>query len=408
LTQAGPHLLIVDDDPALGKTLRIILQKDGYTVDWVATGKEGVDLVRREALTGLLTGVLIDVKLPDMNGLQVLRVVKETNPDVGAIMMTGHTDVETAVGALNQGAFAYIQKPYNVDEVKAAIARLIEKQALVRENRVLLRQMAALNADLENRVDQRTRELQAANLKLADTIEKLREAISAKSEFVSMVSHELRTPLTVILGFVQTCLNQMDRAEKNTLRHYMEIIHAHGLMLSKLIESILDLSRIREKGLDLFYETFDLRSLTQAVVESLGILKPGLRFDVFVDDESRQVVSDKDRVRQVLMNLLANAIKYSPDKAAVRVEGRAKDGVVEVSVADAGPGIAPGEQVRLFEPFYRAKDPINHRTPGTGLGLAVSKAIVEGLGGRIWVESEAGHGSRFVFTVPKDGNHGKP
>jgi len=395
-------ILIIDDDPALGKSLVGILARAGYQAEWVATGEEGVRRVRESMPEKFISGVLIDVKLPDMNGVQVLRAIKTLYPDIGAIMITGNTDTESAVNALNEGAYAYVQKPYNVDEVKAIIAKLVEKQKLIHENQTLLKTMVTLNAELEKRVTERTGDLQAANLRLAHTIERLQAADAAKSEFISMVSHELRTPLTVIIGFAQTCLNQMEKIDKDTIQHYVEIMHAHGLMLSKLIESILDLSRIREKGMTLNYETFDLKDLIQKVVESVKIIRTGLNFDVRMADASFPVVSDQDRLQQILLNLIGNAIKYSPDRGVIRIDIRADNGVVEASIADQGPGIPPDIHEKIFEPFFRAKDPINIKTPGTGLGLTITKAIVDALGGEIRVDSKVGEGSRFTFTIPRE------
>lgn len=398
---SGENVLIIDDDQSLGKTLLGILRKEGYNVEWAGTGQEGLTRIRGAAADQPWGAILIDIRLPDMNGLDLLRSAKKDDPDIGAIFMTGYTDVETAVGALNEGAFAYIQKPYNVSEVKAIIAKLVEKQRLIRENRMLLHKMVELNADLENRVAQRTKDLQTANLNLAATIEKLREADEAKSEFVSMVSHELRTPLTVIIGFAQTCMNQLEKIEKETIHHYMNIIYAHGLMLSKLIGNILDLSHIRDKGMILTFEKFDLRGLAATAAEGLKILKPSINFDVDFEDAAREMVSDKDRVQQIFMNLLGNAVKYTPEKGSISVQGRAQGADIVVSVIDSGSGIPVDMQEKIFEPFFRIKDPVNMKTSGTGLGLTITKALVEALGGRMSLESNPGAGSRFTFVLPK-------
>ncbi len=396
------RLLIIDDDQGLGVTLKGILKKVGYDVEWVTTGSAGVEYVQKQDENHPLSAVFIDIRLPDMNGLDVLRAIKKKDPDIGAIMMTGFTNTETAISAMNEGAFAYLQKPYNVMEVKAMIERLIEKQKLIWENRILLQKMVELNADLEKRVTQRTMDLENANTKLAHTISKLREADQARSEFISMVSHELRTPLTAIIGFAQTIINQLEKLEKDNLKHFLQIIYTNGMMLSRLVESLLDMSRIQRDGMNLHYERFDLKSLTESVVESLRIIKPGLNFEVDIASEVREINCDKDRVQQVLTNLIGNAIKYSYAEGSVKVSGRLKGGEVEIRVADSGPGIPENALGKIFDAFFRVKDPINMKTPGTGLGLTITKALVEALGGTIGVESKVGYGSTFTFIIPRE------
>ncbi len=397
-------ILIIDDDQGLGLSLKAILQKAGYAVEWAVTGKEGIDLAKKRAPEHPLGAVLIDVRLPDMNGLEVLKALKQADPDVGAVMMTGYSNTETAVGALNEGAFAYVQKPYNVAEVKAIIEKLVEKQKLMWENRVLLKTMVELNAALEKRVAQRTEDLQAANLKLADTIQQLREADAVRTTFISMMSHELRTPLTAIIGIAQTLSAKLDAIDKPTLQKFLKFIHSNGLVLAHLVENLLDVSQVKKEGMNLKVEPLDLPALVEGVVETLKIIKPGVKIAVSVPPDCREISCDKDRLRQIFTNLIENAIKYSADKGTVRVAVEKKAGEVRASVADDGPGIPEEARDKIFDAFYRVNDPVNIKTPGTGLGLTITKAIVEALGGRIWVESPAGGGSQFIFSLPQQ-NH---
>jgi signal transduction histidine kinase len=398
-----PRLLVVDDDEALCKSLAAILKKAGYEIATAETGAAAIDAVKQAPKDKPIHAVLIDIRLPDINGLEVLRSIRKIKPDTGAIMMTGYTDTETAVGALNEGAFAYIQKPYNVVEVKATIERWAEKQRLIEENKRLLKQLVEWNAELEKRVEERTHELKLANINLLKTIDKLKEADAAKSDFISMVSHELRTPLTVISGFAQTCLNQIEKIDRDTLQHYLGIIHAHGLMLTRLIESILDLSQIRDRGMNLTYEKLNLQELVENVVEGVKIIKPAMRYAVSFEGADRDIISDKSRIQQVFINLIGNAIKYTSDKGSIQIRCWREDSEWVASVKDDGPGIPTDIQEKIFEPFFRAKDAINMKTPGTGLGLTITKAIVQALGGKIWVESKPDGGCAFFFSLPKKG-----
>jgi len=398
MSDAGKlRIIIVDDDASVGKTLLGILKKAGYDVEWAPNGKE--------ALEKLKSGgdiLLVDVRLPDMNGLDILREGHKINADLGAIVMTGYSDTETAVRALNAGAFAYVQKPYNIDEVKASLARLAERQNLLRQNRELVRQLQDSNAVLERKVAERTKSLQTANLDLANTIERLKEADAAKSAFVSMVSHELRTPLTVIEGFTETLIDKLESLKKEEIVQYLEIIHTDTLRLTRLIQNILDLSQMQAKGIAINPAPVRLKALSESVVRGLEVLNTGMKFEIVFDQGEVEIFSDKDCVEQVLVNLLSNAVKYSPKNSAIRIEGVSRDGIAQLSVIDQGPGIPEPERERIFQAFYRCPDVVNSKTPGTGLGLTITRAIVEALEGRIKVESgPEGKGSSFQVTLPR-------
>ncbi|MEK7384266.1 MAG: response regulator, partial [Elusimicrobiota bacterium] len=164
-------LLIVDDDESIGAILLAILKKAGYRGKWVATGEAALGAALDYRTGGrALHAALIDLRLPDANGLDVLRGLKKLHPDVGCVIMTGYADTTTAIDALNNGASAYVQKPYNIDEIKAILGRIAERQKLVLENRELVSKLQEANAALETKVSQRTQELRHANFQLLATI----------------------------------------------------------------------------------------------------------------------------------------------------------------------------------------------------------------------------------------------
>jgi len=393
------HILIVEDNPGLGKTLLRILQKAAYEGEWVATGEDALDRLKRS--DPRVDVILIDLQLPGIHGLDLLRAAKQIHPDVGAIMVTGHADTQTAISALNEGAFAYIEKPYFVEEVKANVTRLIEKQELVQENRELLKKMLELNAELENRVRQRTADLQLTNLKLADTVEQLRKADQIKSDFVTLVSHELRTPLTVIIGCTQTLAAHLDVLDKDTLRKYLTLIDGDAHRLARLAEEVLDLSRIEKKRLELRFDTFDLKEVVEGVAQHFQKLNGKKVIQMVIQDQGLEISSDADRVRQILTNLVENAVKYTPEGGTIQIEVRNDGPEFTLSVIDSGPGISASQGDHIFEPFFRTQDAINFKHPGTGLGLTITKALVEALGGRIWLEKHISLGCKFTLTLPK-------
>lgn len=396
MSDANPKLLIVDDDIALAKTLAGILKRSGYEVQAVHAGQQGVDALKNDAGIDV---VLIDIRLPDMNGLDVLKAVKRINAETGAIMVTGHAETETAVEALNQGAFAYIQKPYNPMEVKSAIERVLEKQRLTRENKELLSKLQEYNKELGVKVQEKTSELQDKNLQLLAMIERLEELNESKSRFVANASHELQTPMTSLIGFSSMLVDYGDSLKKEERDKFLLIIRDETLRLARLSSDLLDISRIQEGRITLKFKKVNLESLAEKVREKMKMVKEKVSIDISFDDKSRTAITDEDKMHQVLTNLVGNALKYSPDQSSVKITGKKTNGIITVSVSDQGPGIPDDEKEKIFEPFYRVQSNANQKIKGTGLGLPIAKAIVEALGGKISVQRNKDKGTSFSFTV---------
>jgi signal transduction histidine kinase len=256
-------------------------------------------------------------------------------------------------------------------------------------------QIEALNIGLEAKVQDRTQELQAAN-------EKLRELDRLKSSFVSMVSHELRTPMTSIKGYVDNLLDGVAGPLNEKPAYYLKRVKHNVERLTRMINDLLDLSRIEAGAVQLQLGFVSIPELLNDVVE--GFQTNATERSVSVKAHSMSglplIQGDRDKLYQILNNLIQNAIKFTPKGGSIWAEAQAgPPGYVQICVSDTGCGIAPEERGKVFERFYRGES-VAIEDRGAGLGLAITKNLVELHHGRIWVESIPGEGSRFFFTVP--------
>ena len=236
---------------------------------------------------------------------------------------------------------------------------------------------------------------------IADKSRQLEAASQHKSEFLANMSHELRTPLNAIIGFSEVLAEKMFGDVNDKQAEYLRDILESGRHLLSLINDILDLSKIEAGRMELEVSEFDL---PQAIQNALTLvreraLRRGIALHHVIDAPVADIRADERKVKQVLLNLLSNAIKFTPEGGRIEIRAASTDGMVEVSVADTGVGIAPEDQETVFEEF-RQVGPADKKAEGTGLGLALSRKFIELHGGQIRVTSQVGLGSTFTFTLP--------
>jgi len=231
----------------------------------------------------------------------------------------------------------------------------------------------------------------------------LEAASRHKSEFLANMSHELRTPLNAIIGFSQVMRQRFFGDINEKQEEYLDDILSSGNHLLALINDVLDLSKVEAGQVDLEVSAFSLREALErgVVMVRERATRSGVGLSLELAPGVDIIEGDERRIRQVVFNLLSNAVKFTPPGGSIAIESARVNGEVQVSVTDTGPGIAPDDQERIFEEFQQTDAGVEQRE-GTGLGLALSRRLVELHGGRIWVESELGHGSRFVFTLPEE------
>lgn len=362
-------VLIIDDSTTIRSYLKSILNPLGAQVAGAATGQEGLDMCKN-AHYDL---VLLDLILPDMDGIQVLERIREKNTTSAIVMITGHGGIRSAMAAAQQGADGYLQKQ--------------ELTATAQDHSEFL---YALQQALEHR----------AGVVAQQQLEKMR------ADFNAMITHDLRNPVGVILTAAE--MLQAEHIGQLSLpqRDLVSIIYSAAAKMAHLINDSLDLARIDAGYLRLERERVDLR---ESAVESARLARlqaQAKRQTLTLDLPGEAVVAcvDAERFKQLLDNLLSNAVKYTPAEGQITVQLTAQNDQVTLCVSDTGIGIPPEQLPHLFSRYYRITGMATRGVQGTGLGLLIVKEIVEAHGGDIRVESAgvAGQGTRFIVTIPRE------
>jgi two-component system, sensor histidine kinase and response regulator len=377
------RVLLVDDDPALLDALSeaLAIRLPATVTETCESGQAALE----KLACARYDVVISDVKMPGMDGLELLARVQGIAPDIPVVLITGHGETDLAIRALRAGAYDLIQKPIDRDYMIASLMRAVEARRLRRdleEKRAAIERYAQ---ELERRVEERTQELQKAN--------------RAKDEFLGLVSHELRTPVTVILGNAELLQKRGEDLTRETQRIALADLTVEANRLRRIIENLLVLARL-EHGPELETEPVLLRALVAEQIEDHRRAFPAREVLLDASEEFAPVAfAHATHVELILRNLLNNAEKYSLPGTAIEVALYQTDGDVTVSVRDRGRGISVEEAEALFEPFYRS--PVTSQSVlGIGIGLSVCRRLIEAHGGRIWAHPRPGGGSDFSFSLP--------
>ncbi|OGS27498.1 MAG: hypothetical protein A2297_09850 [Elusimicrobia bacterium RIFOXYB2_FULL_48_7] len=381
-------ILIIDDEQGLRDMLSFALGQEGYIVLTAKNGKEGTEKVTKEEVDVVIS----DIKMPEMDGITVLGKIKEIKPEVEVIMATGYGTMETAIESLRKGAFDYINKPFNIDE----LLFLINKVSAVKQ--------------------------------LKSQLVSLKEFDRLKDEFLTAISHEFRTPLTSISGAIELLMDDegVDNEEKLDYLPYsaqnvklLEIIKRQTERIRGLVNNLLDFAKMETGFWELKKQGVSVIKLVDDAVKGILLLAEKRRIEIKqqVSLEGRQYQDagltadcDSEQIVRVLTNLLSNSIKYTQESGRIAVwyeripAGAGSE--IKFTVEDNGKGIAAENLEKVFDRFYRVDQSLIREEGGVGLGLPICKKVIELHKGRIWVESEGlGRGSRFIFTIPINENN---
>jgi signal transduction histidine kinase/HPt (histidine-containing phosphotransfer) domain-containing protein len=363
------RLLIVDDNEMNRDMLSRRLGRKGFLVDTAKNGTQAIEM----ADGGNYDVILLDIIMPGINGIEVLSRLREkyNAGELPIIMVTAREEADYVVEALNKGANDYLTKPIDLSVTLARIDTQIRLGRLQRE--------------LDN-----ARELAV-------------QASTAKSDFLSNMSHEIRTPMNVIVGMAELLMESKLDPEQE---HYTSVLQSASEALLDLINDILDLAKIEAGRLELSHVLFDVHALVEKARKLMEVRgrEKGLLLKAFIaSDVPRFIKGDPVRLRQVLINLLGNAIKFTESggiSVHVEKDPSAQDpALLRFSVSDTGIGISPDQKENIFEKFQRGDASVTREIQGTGLGLAICKRLTEMMGGSISVESELGKGSCFLVSA---------
>ncbi len=394
---APKRLLAVDDSRTYLAEVGEQLREEGYEVILAQSGEEAIGVLERQSVDC----ILLDLVMPAMSGTETCRRIKQAPEwrDIPLVMLTAHDDRTAMIEGINAGADDYIAKSADFDVLKARLRAQLRRKHFEDETRSIRDKLVRREAEINY-----TRALEQANRELALAKEQAEQSNRFKSSFLANMSHELRTPLNAIIGFAELLYDGHVRPEAPQHKEFLGDILSSGRHLLQLINDVLDLSKV-EAGKLLFQpEPVALEPFVAEVIVAFrtAAADKHIRIDITVDTTLGQIEIDPARLKQILYNYVSNALKFTPPggRIAVRAQPEA-DRAFRLEVEDSGIGIGAEEINRLFAEFEQLDAGAAKKHAGTGLGLALTKRLVEAQGGSVGVRSLPGSGSIFHAVLPR-------
>ena len=356
-------IFVIDDDEIIRLSCEQILQKSGYKVETFGNGHQGIDRLKQVRPPLLV----VDIKMPELDGFEVIKIVRKIDPDVVIVVITGYATIETAVDAMKMGAYDFLPKPFTPNELRLIIDRGMERWRLAKEAKLLRKE---------------------------------KEEVERK--FVTLVSHQLKGPLGAVKQYLDvllyTCHDQLSGETIDWIsRSQARITEMISLIQDWLMMAKLDRGALCDRS-----ASSDIGKIVESVIEEYQQLPSAanIKLSTELAPGLAPVRGDTVSLNMLVGNLVNNAVKYNKPDGKVEVSVAPEDQWIVLKVSDTGVGIPSSFRPHLFEEFYRAKSPETQNIPGTGLGLVICKRIVDELGGSIEVDSKEGEGSTFTVKLP--------
>jgi signal transduction histidine kinase len=351
-----PHVLVVDDEMGPRESLKMILNPY-YNVHVAERGGQAIEMLKQHPVD-LVT---LDLKMPGFSGIHVLEKLKQHDPDIEAIIITGYGSLDTAIEGLRLGAFDYISKPFDVNHILSLVKRGLERRTAK---------------------------------------SKLRQV---KSDFLSNISHELRTPLSVVVGFVYLLLNQVIGKLTDEQQKVLETVYRNSEELLELIDNVLWMTSLNAGDSTLSTEKFDAGEIIDETIKRYDrtLREKGLQVIVEKLDERVMIVNDRSKVERIFQNIFNNAVKFtSQGKIDVKVSLAGNHSGVEIEILDTGIGIEKNKINSIFEPFQQVDSSPQRSFAGLGLGLTVARRMTDLVGGKLEITSKPNVGTRVLIKFP--------
>ena len=355
-------IIVIDDDDIIRLSCEQILQKSGYKVETFGNGYEGIERLKQIHPPLLV----VDIKMPELDGFEVIKIVRKLDPDVVIVVITGYATIETAVDAMKMGAYDFLPKPFTPSELRLIIDRGCERWRLAQEAKLLRKE---------------------------------KEEVERK--FVTLVSHQLKAPLGAVKQYLDvllyTCQDQLPVGTLEWIsRSQTRITEMISLIQDWLMMAKLDRGALCDRG-----ASSDIGKIVESIVqEHQALPSTNVQLSTEIAPGLSPARGDAVSLNMLIGNLISNAVKYNKPGGTVAVRATADDQWITLEVRDTGIGIPADLRSHLFEEFYRVKTPETQNIPGTGLGLVICRRIVDELGGSIEVDSKEGEYTIFTLKLP--------
>ena len=365
MTTCKGRILVVDDEEMNRRLLRDILESQGYQVTLAEDGQQALDMV----FAAPPDVVLLDIMMPKVDGYEVCKQLRQDarTAHLPIQIITALKDHAEMLKGIRAGANDFLTKPIDAEEIRLRV-----------KNAVLAKHLYD---------------------KVQEALVKLRELELLRDNLTNMIVHDMRSPLTVISGSFEIIMQEQDRLSPPQ-NEFAAMGQDSCRQLIEMVTSLLDVGRLEAGEMPLSRVACDIREIARTAVEAVAVLGRERKLTLRVTGESANAHVDRDITQRVFVNLLGNAIKFSPDDGCIEIEISSTGQAVRVAVTDQGPGIPPEYHQRIFDKFGQVEARKKHKKYSTGLGLTFCKLAVEAHGGQIGVESAVGAGSTFWFSLP--------